>query len=38
MPNKDKEPVTLDDLDYFWMANGAPCFMADREDICEVLF
>jgi hypothetical protein len=37
MSNKNKEPVTLDDLDYFWMANGAPCFMADREDICEVV-
>jgi hypothetical protein len=37
MSNKIKEPVTLDDLDYFWMTNGAPCFMADREDICEVV-
>lgn len=37
MSNKNKEPVTLDDLDYFWMSNGAPCFMADRQDICDVV-
>jgi hypothetical protein len=37
MSNKDEKPVTLEDLDYFWMQNGAPCFMADREDICEIV-
>lgn len=29
--------ITLDDLNYFWMPNGAPCFMADRDDICDVV-
>jgi len=33
----DNEQYTLEDLDYFWMSNGAPCFVADRDDICEVV-
>lgn len=33
----EQENVSLDDLNYFWMPNGAPCFMADREDICEIV-
>ena len=27
--------VTLDDLTYFWLPNGAPCFVANQEDICD---
>jgi len=26
--------ITLDDLNYFWLPNGAPCFLANRVDIC----
>ena len=35
--NVQENQITLDDLDYFWMSNGAPCFIADRDDICEVI-
>jgi hypothetical protein len=31
------ENVTLDQLNYFWMPNGAPCFIADRDDICDIV-
>lgn len=31
------ENVTIDQLNHFWMPNGAPCFMADRDDICDVV-
>ena len=31
------EQVTLDQLDHFWMPNGAPCFIANRDDICDVV-
>jgi hypothetical protein len=27
--------ITLNDLNYFWLPNGAPCFLADNIDICE---
>jgi hypothetical protein len=27
--------ITLDDLDYFWLPNGAPCFLANDINICE---
>lgn len=27
--------VTLDDLTYFWLPNGAPCFVANQENICD---
>ena len=37
MSKQDEKPITLEDLDYFWMQSGAPCFMADREDICEIV-
>jgi hypothetical protein len=37
MSTNENEQVSLEDLNYFWMENGAPCFMADREDICEVI-
>jgi hypothetical protein len=29
------EQVSLDDLNHFWLPNGAPCFLANREDICD---
>jgi len=29
--------ITLDDLNYFWMPNGAPCFIADQDDFCEIV-
>lgn len=33
--------VTLDDMNYFWMSNGAPCFIANNwdvvDDICETI-
>lgn len=32
-----QDKVTLEDLDYFWMSNGAPCFIADRDNICETI-
>jgi len=27
--------VKLEDLDYFWLPNGAPCFLANDSQICE---
>jgi len=33
----NNEQLTLEELDYFWMSNGAPCFVADRDDICEIV-
>lgn len=27
--------VTLDELDYYWLPNGAPCFLANRINICD---
>jgi hypothetical protein len=35
--NLQDNPISLDDLNYFWMSNGAPCFMADRENICDIV-
>jgi hypothetical protein len=32
-----KKEITLEDLNYFWMPNGAPCFIADRDDICDIV-
>lgn len=29
--------ITLDDLKHFWMPSGVPCFVADRNDICDVV-
>jgi len=29
--------VTLDDLKHFWMPSGVPCFLADRENICDIV-
>lgn len=27
--------ITLDDLNYFWLPNGAPCFLANSLNICD---
>jgi len=27
--------ITLDDLNYFWMPNGAPCFIANNYDVVD---
>lgn len=32
----DKQ-LTLDDLDYFWMPSGVPCFLANQKDICDII-
>jgi hypothetical protein len=37
MSEEIEQELTLDDLDYYWMSNGIPVFMANREDICEVV-
>lgn len=29
--------ITLEDLDYFWMPNGVPCFLANKKDICSII-
>lgn len=29
--------ITLEDLNYFWMPNGAPCFIADQDNFCEIV-
>lgn len=31
------QTVTLDDLQYFWMPSGVPCFIADRDTICDIV-
>ena len=28
---------TMEDLDYFWMSDGIPMFIADRPDICDIV-
>jgi len=33
--NTDINPITLDDLTYFWMPNGAPCFIASNYDVVD---
>ena len=37
MSEEIQQELTLDDLDYHWMSNGIPVFMANRQDICEVV-
>jgi hypothetical protein len=32
-----QDNITLDDLNYFWMPNGAPCFIADNDSIFEIV-
>ena len=29
--------ITLDQLQYFWMPSGLPCFVADRDNICDIV-
>lgn len=31
----DNKYITLDDLNYFWMPNGAPCFIANNYDVVD---
>ena len=31
----DNKYITLDDLTYFWMPNGAPCFIASNYDVVD---
>ncbi len=31
------QTVTLDELQYFWMPSGLPCFIADRDNICDIV-
>lgn len=31
------EALTLDDLDYFYLANGLPCFIGNLQDICDIV-
>jgi hypothetical protein len=31
------EEITLEDLDVYWANNGLPIFLANREDICDVV-
>lgn len=29
--------ITLDQLQHFWMPSGLPCFIADRDNICDIV-
>ena len=31
----DPNNLTLDDFNYFWMSNGAPCFIANNWDVVD---
>ncbi len=33
--DNDTKYITLDDLNYFWMPNGAPCFIANNYDVVD---
>lgn len=33
----EEKSLTLDDLNYFWTKSGVPCFMADHENIEEIV-
>lgn len=38
MQEEEVQPqVTLDQLQYFWMPSGVPCFIADRDTICDIV-
>lgn len=37
MQEETQPPVTLDQLQYFWMPSGVPCFIADRDTICDIV-
>lgn len=32
-----EEEITLDDLNVYWADNGLPIFLADRDDICDIV-
>ena len=31
------QTVTIDQLQHFWMPSGLPCFIADRDNICDIV-
>lgn len=31
------QPITLDQLNFFWMPSGVPCFIADNDNICDIV-
>ena len=33
----EEKTYTLEDLDYFWLPNGSPCFLGNKENICEII-
>ena len=33
----DKKEVLFEDLQYFWMPSGVPCFIADSDNICDIV-
>ena len=37
MSNNQDVQVKLEDLNFFWTKSGVPCFMADRDDIEEIV-
>lgn len=37
MSNNNSPSIQLEDLNYFWTKSGVPCFMADRENIEELV-
>lgn len=34
---EETSKITLDQLQYFWMPSGLPCFVADRDNICDIV-
>lgn len=37
MSNNNSPSIQLEDLNYFWTKSGVPCFMADRENIEQIV-
>lgn len=35
--SEEIEEVELEDLDHYWMSNGLPVFMANRDNVCELV-
>jgi hypothetical protein len=33
----DQKDIKLEDLNYFWMPNGVPCFVANVDNICDII-
>ena len=33
----DKKEISFEDLNYFWMPSGVPCFIADNDNICDIV-